>query len=333
MRLHVYRGLSLRDENIPRDVTHVIVDDSVTVIKSSAFIFRQQLVSVAMTDKSKVIEIEMHAFSNCISLKYVRLAKALKYIGTHSFASCHSLEVLVIPETVKRIDDAAFICCISLNLPLLVGDINLEHMGQLMINTTPIHDLAKARDQIYYEWTNHHNVINGNGRGHGQVLIPQSSDRVNRWLLSYMDEYPLHKLCCNANVAPKMIHDFLRQHGSGSALHVDTRNGMYPLHFLAMNPHAPAEVLFPLFFSDSDSDLEQHEDDDDDDDDDEEGNRNRNQNRNHQTKLSSMLLDTAIRRDNHGSNPLHYAKEYNVGILVALVLVLCNHRNSTIRQA
>ena len=65
MRLHVYRGLSLRDENIPRDVTHVIVDDSVvTVIKSSAFIFRQQLVSVVMTDKSKVIEIEMHAFSN-----------------------------------------------------------------------------------------------------------------------------------------------------------------------------------------------------------------------------------------------------------------------------
>ena len=105
MRLHIYRGLSLRDENIPRDVTHVIVDDSVTVIKSSAFIFRQQLVSVVMTEKSNVIEIEMHAFSNCISLKYVRLAKALKYIGTHSFASCHSLEVLVIPETVKRIEN------------------------------------------------------------------------------------------------------------------------------------------------------------------------------------------------------------------------------------
>ena len=39
MKLYIYRGGGLDDEEfqVPRDVTHVIVDDSVTVIKEEVF--------------------------------------------------------------------------------------------------------------------------------------------------------------------------------------------------------------------------------------------------------------------------------------------------------
>eukprot|EP00554_Chaetoceros_debilis_P007249 CAMPEP_0194075924 /NCGR_PEP_ID=MMETSP0149-20130528/2818_1 /TAXON_ID=122233 /ORGANISM="Chaetoceros debilis, Strain MM31A-1" /LENGTH=50 /DNA_ID=CAMNT_0038756527 /DNA_START=63 /DNA_END=211 /DNA_ORIENTATION=+ len=48
MRLHIYHGLD--DEIVPKDVTHVIVDSSVTVIKEKAFWGCKHLVSLIMGD-------------------------------------------------------------------------------------------------------------------------------------------------------------------------------------------------------------------------------------------------------------------------------------------
>jgi len=54
MKLYIYRGLD--NEEVPRDVTHVIVDRSVTVIKEKAFSKYEHLVSVIMGDNIKRIE-------------------------------------------------------------------------------------------------------------------------------------------------------------------------------------------------------------------------------------------------------------------------------------
>ena len=73
----------VHDENVPKDVTHVIVDDSVTIIKEEAFKECIHLVSVIMVNNVK--NIERYAFYYCIALRCIRLSKTLEYIGLEAF--------------------------------------------------------------------------------------------------------------------------------------------------------------------------------------------------------------------------------------------------------
>ena len=61
MKLYIYQGLD--NEEVPKDVTHVIVDNSVTIIKREAFLECRRLVSVIMGDNVK--RIEAGAFHYC----------------------------------------------------------------------------------------------------------------------------------------------------------------------------------------------------------------------------------------------------------------------------
>ena len=90
MKLYIYLGIE--NEKVPKDVTHVIVASSVTVIKGYAFIDCELLVSVIMGDNVK--RIEEGAFYYCRALRFVRLSKKLEYIGCFTFGYCHSLEAL-----------------------------------------------------------------------------------------------------------------------------------------------------------------------------------------------------------------------------------------------
>ena len=68
MRLHIYNGFGRELENIPQDVTHVLVHDSVTIIKAAAFSYGyQHLEYVIMGDN--VAAIEDSAFNSCPVLK------------------------------------------------------------------------------------------------------------------------------------------------------------------------------------------------------------------------------------------------------------------------
>ena len=58
---------------------------------------------------------------------------------------------------------------------------------------------------------------------------------------------------------------------------------------LSMNPHAPADVIAALL---------------------------------------NVNMEVVFRLDNQGKISLDYARDYNVGGLVALVSGLCNHRNA-----
>ena len=99
MKLYIYRGLE--NKKVPKDVTHVIVASSVTVIKKRAFFWCNHLVSVIMGDNVK--RIEDGAFYWCSALRFVRLSKTLEYIGAFAFNGCDSLEALFLPSTVKLI--------------------------------------------------------------------------------------------------------------------------------------------------------------------------------------------------------------------------------------
>ena len=95
---HKYLGRD--DEEVPKDVTHVIVDESVTIIKKFAFYKCKRLVCLIMRDTVK--RIGDFAFWECIALRFVRLSKILEYIGEFDFFSCESLEALFLPCSSHR---------------------------------------------------------------------------------------------------------------------------------------------------------------------------------------------------------------------------------------
>ncbi len=74
MRLYIFRDLD--EEKVPKDVTHVIVDDNVTTIKKKAFDMCYHLASIIVGDNVK--RIEDFAFRFCLSLRFVRLSKTLE---------------------------------------------------------------------------------------------------------------------------------------------------------------------------------------------------------------------------------------------------------------
>ena len=125
--IFVYTG---GEQVVPRDVTHVIVDKSVKIIRREAFFGRDRLVSIEMHDGIEIIE--EWAFFNCFSLTGsiklpgvrvvgrwaftrtsltdVEFGDKLETIGKGAFNNCRSLRSVKMP-TVRDIDTDAFQCC------------------------------------------------------------------------------------------------------------------------------------------------------------------------------------------------------------------------------
>jgi len=231
MRLHIYHGLD--DEEIPKDVTHVIVDSSVTVIKEGAFYrCHKYLVSVIMGDDVK--RIEEAAFFKCWALRFIRLSRTLEYIGDEAFRDCESLEALFLSSTIKKIEHQAFYCCQSLRLIILPHDIDVDNVGMRIIDETAILRQIAENAGVAYEW-------NDNGD-----VTDESVRRVKECLFHHMDEWPFHKLCYDSSVATKHINEYLKQNGADAALAIDSIHGMTPLHILSMNPHTPVDTILTL---------------------------------------------------------------------------------------
>jgi hypothetical protein len=230
MKLYIYHGFD--DETVPDDVTHVIVDESVTTIKKEVFLMCSQLVSVIMGDNVK--RIEMYAFEGCTALRFVRLSRTLECIGMGAFSFCHSLEAVFLPSTVNKIEERAFYDCRSLRLLILPHDIGLSKVGDDIIYATGRILQIAATAGVEYEWND------------PRDRSDESDRRVNEWLFHHMDEWPFHKLCYDSYVTNKQISDYLNENGNDAALAIDPHNGMTPLHMLSMNPHAPADTILTL---------------------------------------------------------------------------------------
>ena len=97
------------------------------------------------------------------------------------------------------------------------------------------------------------------------------------------------QLCYDSSITTKHIIDYLNEHGNDSVQAIDMIHGMTPLHMLSMNPYSPSESIAALL---------------------------------------NVNVEVAFHLDNEGKMPLDYAREYNVGGLVAIISGLCYHRHS-----
>ena len=104
---------------IPRNITHLIIDSSVREIPDETFqvgefAFDQCVSLKFVTCPSTLREIHISAFSHCRSLSQVFLNEGLRVIGNYAFGDCTSLKTLRIPSTVIQLGEYVFSECTSL---------------------------------------------------------------------------------------------------------------------------------------------------------------------------------------------------------------------------
>eukprot|EP00984_Skeletonema_dohrnii_P024229 scaffold13341_cov119-Skeletonema_dohrnii-CCMP3373.AAC.1 len=103
---YIYNGR----EAVPRHVTRVRIDESLTVIPAYAFDGNPNIEEVNFHVDVKTIE--ESAFSNCTSLRRVRM-RGVKVIGWFAFYKCEALTDVECGK-LERIGWNAFLCCKSL---------------------------------------------------------------------------------------------------------------------------------------------------------------------------------------------------------------------------
>jgi len=106
--------------NVPKDLVHVIVHDSVTHIDGCAFQDCKTLTSIQISDS--VTSIGVKAFEGCTNLTNVRLPPGLMCIGHEAFSGCVCLADIRLPDGLARIEDRAFYRCESLPMVSTVVD-------------------------------------------------------------------------------------------------------------------------------------------------------------------------------------------------------------------
>ena len=97
---------------VPKNVTHVRFDPSVTHIATVAFQDCSALVNVELHNGIRTIG--KRAFQNCTALNDIDLPDGLQRIKEWAFLSCSSLIRIIVPPTVIDIGESAFLKCIVL---------------------------------------------------------------------------------------------------------------------------------------------------------------------------------------------------------------------------
>ena len=95
-----------------KNITSVVIPDSVTTIGERAFYECDSLTSVEIGDN--VTTIGESAFQRCYSLTSVVIPDNVTTIGTSAFSGCNSLTSVEIPDSVTTIGNYAFQYCNSL---------------------------------------------------------------------------------------------------------------------------------------------------------------------------------------------------------------------------
>lgn len=233
MRLYFrpYRYRGQTEEQVPHGVTHVIVNEGVTVIKRLAFAHCEYLVSVIMADS--VTEIEYSAFFECSALFFVHVSRGLERIHRQAFYDCRSIKSIFLPQTTMMIDDHAFESCISMKVFACVH-MQADNFGKEII--WGCDDLLP--DDLQYEYDDEAE----------DIVNEESNTRINQWLARRRFERypPLHLLCHETLVSAQMINDFIREYGAQSA-HTTDHNQMTALHIITMNPHASSDAILACY--------------------------------------------------------------------------------------
>ena len=146
----------LKEKHIRKDITKIVIPDSVTSIGSYVFYYCSGLKSV--TIPGNVMEIGYRAFSHCSGLVSVTILNGVTSIGYRAFSCCEELTNVTIPNTVTSIGDEAFEYCsrlTSVTIPDSVTSIgswafyNCNGLINLTFKGKTLKQVKKMKD---YSW-------------------------------------------------------------------------------------------------------------------------------------------------------------------------------------
>jgi hypothetical protein len=116
--LFLYTG---GEQEIPSNVTRVLIDKSVKIVPADAFSRHKYLMEVEGQDGIATTIIERRAFYFCISLRRVKIP-GVRFIGQEAFFGCLNLSDMEFGHKLETIGQSAFCFCKSLkniNMPSL----------------------------------------------------------------------------------------------------------------------------------------------------------------------------------------------------------------------
>ncbi|MDR1258702.1 MAG: leucine-rich repeat domain-containing protein [Tannerellaceae bacterium] len=126
-----------------RNLTSVIIPNSVTNIRADAFRNCNRLTSV--TIPNSVTKIKRITFASCRSLASVTIPNSVATIEGLAFANCTSLASVTIPNSVTKIEGFAFVNChglkdvtVSWNMPLSLWEDN-SPFNEITLSRVTLH--------------------------------------------------------------------------------------------------------------------------------------------------------------------------------------------------
>jgi len=241
----IYQGNNIA----PKDITTVIIDESVTYIKVHAF---QNCTNIkSITIPPSVTHIGDYAFEGCTSLISVNLYSCqnngkLTYIGDHVFQGCKSLLYINIPSSITFVGDHTFYSCDTL-LSRINNYRDIFGLIKDRYNALSLHDICssmnvsvdsiiKTIEKIRNEHYQQHDSENNSKNDESSYYIQPT---VDKWGFN-----PIHVLCCNSKATSEMI-DILVHNMDQSATIMSTSNGKTPLQ-LYIECHQDSIFELPL---------------------------------------------------------------------------------------
>jgi len=136
---------------VPMDVVRVRVHPSVTVIPEEAFQARKKLEEVELNEG--LLEIGLEAFSECKTLKKIKIPSTVIVIEESAFAECDMLEEVELSEGLLEIKEDVFFDCASLiqvNIPTSITRIGRFAFGWVGLNDTNLPNSIESIDRYAF---------------------------------------------------------------------------------------------------------------------------------------------------------------------------------------
>lgn len=109
------------------EVEAVFLPQGLEIISKNAFSWCVKLGNITFPDTLQMID--DGAFSDCESLKEIKLNEGLKFIGANAFRACSGATALTIPASVQNISRRAFDFCVLLESAEIPAGITCLHEG------------------------------------------------------------------------------------------------------------------------------------------------------------------------------------------------------------
>ncbi|CAJ1949963.1 unnamed protein product [Cylindrotheca closterium] len=124
--IFLYKADQTEDE-IPRNLTHIDVHESVQEIPEGVFVEYASLVDIRLPQGLRVIG--PYSFTECASLEHISVPSTVEIIGEGAFLGCTGLREVELFEGLKTISKQSFFCCEELQSISVPSSVNIIDWG------------------------------------------------------------------------------------------------------------------------------------------------------------------------------------------------------------